>query len=357
MAVCAAAVVLTGCTGDDGTTPARRDATATAAAAATDPAAPSVPANPSVAEGGDPSSAAPVAGQQQTTPAATAEPLPRAAATPPSETPAASPRPRRAAPSPPAAQRRRAAPASYVQPIADFASAAAVVRELVEVERLLSSPGTPPAAAAQAARRRQLAYRQLVVTPAWREPVYSGLPAALRERVRDDVTAGAALRRLGAARSQLPRWRIVAPEPADRLLAHYRKAQRLTGIHWTYLAAINLVETKMGRIQGLSTAGARGPMQFMPGTWAEVGRGDIDDPHDSIQAAARYLVRRGGLRDISKGLRGYNNSRHYVTGVRLYAERMQRDPAAYRAYHQWQVIYALTSGDVVLREGFDARSR
>ncbi len=38
---------------------------------------------------------------------------------------------------------------------------------------------------------------------------------------------------------------------------------------WYYLAAINLIETRMGRIDGLSTAGAQGPMQFLP---ADVGR-------------------------------------------------------------------------------------
>ena len=65
-----------------------------------------------------------------------------------------------------------------------------------------------------------------------------------------------------ALASQLDR--AVAPPPPGELLDDYRAAQRRTGVPWTYLAAINLVETRMGRIRGTSTAGARGPMQFIP---------------------------------------------------------------------------------------------
>ena len=43
------------------------------------------------------------------------------------------------------------------------------------------------------------------------------------------------------------------------------------GIDWTYLASIHLVETRMGRIRGTSVAGAQGPMQFIPATWASYG--------------------------------------------------------------------------------------
>ena len=64
--------------------------------------------------------------------------------------------------------------------------------------------------------------------------------------------------------STLPAWRIVRPAPADELLDAYRDAEAEFGIPWRYLAAINLVETGLGRIRGTSIAGAQGPMQFMP---------------------------------------------------------------------------------------------
>ena len=99
----------------------------------------------------------------------------------------------------------------------------------------------------------------------------------------------------------LPAWEIIKPKSIGELFAYYLKAQNDTGIDWEILAAINLVESGMGRIRGTSIANAMGPMQFLPSTWNEPGignNGDINDPHDSIQAAARYLVRRGGLDDI-----------------------------------------------------------
>jgi membrane-bound lytic murein transglycosylase B len=46
----------------------------------------------------------------------------------------------------------------------------------------------------------------------------------------------------------------------------------------------------MGRIRGVSSAGAQGPMQFLPTTWDIYGGGgDINDPCDAIRAAARLL--------------------------------------------------------------------
>ncbi|HSO51766.1 MAG TPA: hypothetical protein VL330_03280 [Actinomycetes bacterium] len=42
--------------------------------------------------------------------------------------------------------------------------------------------------------------------------------------------------------------RIVAPAPAGQLLTAYRAAQAKLAVPWEYLAAIHLVETRMGRI-------------------------------------------------------------------------------------------------------------
>lgn len=88
---------------------------------------------------------------------------------------------------------------------------------------------------------------------------------------------------------------IVKPEPPSKLLDYYEKAQKSTGIAWQVLAAINLVKSNMGRIAGAATRlGATGPMQMTSIMWDEAaGKGDITSAHDSIQAAARYLLRKG----------------------------------------------------------------
>jgi hypothetical protein len=153
----------------------------------------------------------------------------------------------------------------------------------------------------------------------------------------------------------LPAWRIIAPEPAGNLLAYYRKAEAATGIEWEVLAAVNLVETGMGRIDGVSVANAQGPMQFLPTTWAEagIGQGNIRDPHDAIQAAARYLVRRGGLRDIRQGLWGYNNSDYYGRAVLLYASLMREDPLAYTGLYHWEIHFNAADGDLWLPVGYN----
>ena len=122
----------------------------------------------------------------------------------------------------------------------------------------------------QAAEFQQLAVRALATaSAASRRAVLSRLDHEAASLVRSSVRAARSLRSLGEPQQQLPRWRIVAPPPETELLGYYRQAQRRTGVSWTYLAAIHLVETRMGRIRGVSTAGARGPMQFLP---AKIGR-------------------------------------------------------------------------------------
>ena len=131
--------------------------------------------------------------------------------------------------------------------------------------------------------------------------------------------------------SELPRWRIVEPPPATELLGYYKLAQRRSGVPWTYLAAIHLVETRMGRIRGTSTAGARGPMQFLPSTWDLYGAGgDINDPRDAILAAARLLKHHGAPGDMAEALWHYNPSDSYVGAVLEYAGTMRRSTVRLR---------------------------
>jgi membrane-bound lytic murein transglycosylase B len=223
---------------------------------------------------------------------------------------------------------------------------------LIDAENAIRSAETPTDDVAEHARVQQAAYRQLVRTAEWRETVFSQLPAELQPVARANVEAGSDLRELTQPRTELPPWRIVAPPPADELRAHYAAGQKEFGIDWTYLAAIHLVETRMGRIRGTSIAGAKGPMQFLPSTWARWGKGDIENPRDAIHAAARYLRGHGAPADMDRALFAYNHSDLYVNAIKLYASLMRDEPRAYDAYYNWDVYYRTTKGDALLYVGW-----
>ena len=157
--------------------------------------------------------------------------------------------------------------------------------------------------------------------------------------------------------STLPPWRIVTPAPVEELQAIYMEAGAAFGVPWHHLAAINLVETGMGRIRGTSTAGAQGPMQFLPATWAAYGGGgDINGVHDSIFGAARYLAANGGASDITNALWNYNHSDHYVLGVMLYADLITENPNALRAAPLGRLVPD-DDGDVYLPVGYERPRR
>jgi cell wall-associated NlpC family hydrolase len=102
----------------------------------------------------------------------------------------------------------------------------------------------------------------------------------------------------------------------------YRSSASEYGLDWAILAAVGYVETKHGTEMGPSSAGAQGPMQFMPSTWAAVGydangdgTADIMDPEDAIPTAAKYLRDSGAPEDYHGALLAYNNSEAYVQDV------------------------------------------
>ena len=231
-------------------------------------------------------------------------------------------------------------------------SATALAQVLTAAESAIRDPAVEGERLAAAAHTQQLVYRRMARSPDLRAHVIRNLPPGLRPIARANVGAGVSLTSLTDPQPKLPDWRIVRPAPADRLLRHYRIAAAKFGLEWEYLAAINLVETRMGRIRGRSTAGAQGPMQFMPATWDVYGRGDINSPADSIEAAARYLAASGAPQDMRDALWHYNHSDRYVDAVSAYAAVMRADPRAYRGYYHWQVYYRTPKGDVHLPEGY-----
>ena len=225
---------------------------------------------------------------------------------------------------------------------------------LVADEVALRSPDTPPGEIAGLAWDQQAAHRAISARMEVLPRVLQRVPQGLRSAVESNATAGAELRALaGSPRTDLPPWRIVPPPPADELQRYYREAEERYGVPWRFLASVHLVETRMGRIRGTSTAGAQGPMQFLPGTWARYGEGgDINSARDSILAAGRYLKAHGAPEDMAKALYAYNRADRYVRAVTRYADQIQADPRMYAAYYHWQVYYITTKGDVLLEEGY-----
>jgi membrane-bound lytic murein transglycosylase B len=126
--------------------------------------------------------------------------------------------------------------------------------------------------------------------------------------------------------------------PSETLAQYYRDSAGHYQIDWTYLAAINFIESDFGRVNGPSSAGAVGPMQFMPATWAAYGAGDINNPKDAIDAAAHYLTLSGGRRNMDSTLYAYNHSDDYVAAVDYYAETIRQDPGWLDRLYYWNTI-------------------
>lgn len=178
------------------------------------------------------------------------------------------------------------------------------------------------------------------------------LARAVLERLRGPVAAEArdmldARRRLSSLSTPVARrhFRTGPAEPATALRRYYRRAERRFDVSWRVLAAVNFVESAFGRLRNESTAGARGPMQFIPSTWRAYGLGgDIDDPHDAILGAANYLHASGAPGNYRQALHAYNQSSAYVDAVLRYARRMRHDRRAFYALYSWQVFVNTRGG-------------
>ena len=229
--------------------------------------------------------------------------------------------------------------------------------DLVADERALRDPSTGEAALMAAAHREQVAYRAIGRHPEWDATTRPRIPPSLLGIYDGNVDARRQLTAMTSVRGTLPAWRVEPPPPADELLSYYHQAESESGVGWNYLAAINLIETRLGSIDGDSTAGAQGPMQFLPATFAGYGQGgDIHSPHDSIMAAGRYLAANGFANDRDHAIYRYNHANEYVHAVDQYAALIAADPAAFATYYRWDVYCYTTSGDVLLPIGYAATS-
>jgi hypothetical protein len=135
------------------------------------------------------------------------------------------------------------------------------------------------------------------------------------------------------------------------MLALYQQAvaARCPGLPWPVLAAVGKVETDHARNVAVSSAGARGPMQFMPGTWRAYGLdadgdgiADIDNPVDAVHSAAHYLCASGGGNPatLRNALWAYNHATWYVDLVLERAGRYAVAAAAPPASSDAQALAA-----------------
>jgi hypothetical protein len=113
-------------------------------------------------------------------------------------------------------------------------------------------------------------------------------------------------------------------------------AKYCPAMSWTVLAAIGQIESADGTNDGPSPAGALGPMQFEPSTWAvwgidgfgQTGPPDIMNPYDAVPSAARMLCAdgaAGGGASLSAAIFDYNHADWYVREVLSLAAEYAQD--------------------------------
>jgi cell wall-associated NlpC family hydrolase len=130
----------------------------------------------------------------------------------------------------------------------------------------------------------------------------------------------------------------VADIPPGYLTLYIGAAQTCPGLPWGVLAGIGKVESDHGRSHlpgvhsGANNAGAEGPMQFEPATFAEfavnaghTGTPSPYDPADAIYTAAAMLCADGASSAAPAGIEravfAYNHSDAYVIDVLTWASR------------------------------------
>lgn len=147
--------------------------------------------------------------------------------------------------------------------------------------------------------------------------------------------------------------------PASWELLDQQAAGTCGGLPWTVLAAIGWVESDSGQssapgvASGTNAAGAEGPMQFEPATfaaYATIGPGGATppspyDPVDAVYTAAAMLCADGGgvPATLADAVYDYNHSGAYVSTVLVLAQALASDngltetPAAAVAFAAAQI--------------------
>jgi cell wall-associated NlpC family hydrolase len=136
----------------------------------------------------------------------------------------------------------------------------------------------------------------------------------------------------GGTGNGAPSAAAISEIPSAMLTLYREAAATCEGLPWTVLAAIGTVESGNGTSNlpgvhsGANSAGAEGPMQFEPATFAAydepapsggVSPPDPYDPVDAVYAAARLLCADGGAGsvDLAGAVFAYNHDSSYVAKV------------------------------------------
>lgn len=144
--------------------------------------------------------------------------------------------------------------------------------------------------------------------------------------------AGAGVASLLGGGDSVPSDAATAQIPPPMLALYEAAAATCPGLPWTVLAAIGTIESANdtsdlpGVHSGANPAGAEGPMQFEPGTFAAYDEplppGGASppspyDPTDAVYAAARDLCANGTANgaDLSAAIFAYDHSDTYVSEV------------------------------------------
>ena len=228
-----------------------------------------------------------------------------------------------------------------------FAEQAVIVQHIVAADQAtatdvgqLAADASAATAAAEKRAHARIATERSVAAAAVRVLTLldqeQRLLASARAHAASVRAAEAALRAQSTAFSvitsdRIARMRMMPASPAYMALYRNAAAAMCPGLSWTVLAAIGQVESGHGRDTSTSYAGAMGPMQFLPATFAAYavdgdhdGVASIMDPPDAIFTAARYLCANGaasGPNALANAIFHYNHADWYVQMVLTLAKQ------------------------------------